>query len=80
MIEIGNKKADMIEVHAFADNLQQISSDIQAQLESVIKSIDTIQGMSSFSGQATQVKMKKFMILSHQYPILPPQDHLISQT
>src|SRR5699024_10982653 len=51
---MGNKKVDMVEIHAFSDDLQQISLDMHSQLETVIKSIDTIQGMSSFSGKAAK--------------------------
>ena len=57
---MGNKKVDMVEVHAFSDDLQQISADIQSQLEKVIKSIDTIQGMSSFSGKAAKDAKRYF--------------------
>lgn len=60
MIEIGNKKVDMVEVHAFADDLQQITSDVQAQLSKVIKSIETIQGMASFSGKAAKDAKRYF--------------------
>ena len=60
MIEIGNKKIDMAEVHAFADDLQQISADVHAQLANVIKSIEAIDGMSSFSGKTAQDAKRYF--------------------
>src|SRR5690625_6970207 len=60
MIEIGNKKVDMAEVHAFADDLQQISLDMHSQFEKVIKSIETIQGMASFSGKAAKDAKRYF--------------------
>src|SRR5699024_7928872 len=57
---MGNKKVDMVEIHAFSDDLQQISLDMHSQLEKVIKSIDTIQGMSSFSGKAAKDAKRYF--------------------
>ncbi|MEI3609762.1 T7SS effector LXG polymorphic toxin [Pseudogracilibacillus sp. SO10305] len=60
---MGNKKVDMVEIHAFSDDLQQISLDMHSQLEKVIKSIDTIQGMSSFSGKAAKDAKRYFHAL-----------------
>ncbi|MEJ8778594.1 T7SS effector LXG polymorphic toxin [Pseudogracilibacillus sp. ICA-222130] len=57
---MGNKKVDMVEVHAFSDDLQQIALDMHSQLEKVIKSIDTIQGMDSFSGKAAKDAKRYF--------------------
>src|SRR5690625_435435 len=50
----------MAEVHAFADDLQQISADVHAQLANVIKSIEAIDGMSSFSGKTAQDAKRYF--------------------
>src|SRR5699024_11134406 len=61
--KLGNKKVDMVEVHAFSDDLQQISLDMHSQLEKVIKSIETIQGMSSFSGKAAKDAKRYFHAL-----------------
>ena len=61
--KFGNKKVDMVDVHAFSDDLQQISLDMHSQLEKVIKSIETIQGMSSFSGKAAKDAKRYFQAL-----------------
>lgn len=60
MIKISNKKVDMGEVHAFSDDLQHISADIHAQLAKVIKSVEIIDGMTSFSGKTAKDAKRYF--------------------
>lgn len=60
MIKISNKKVDMGEVHAFSDDLQHISADINSQLAKVIKSVETIDGMTSFSGKTAKDAKRYF--------------------
>jgi len=53
----------MVEVQSFSDDLQQISLAMHSQLEKVIKSIETIQGMSSFSGKTAKDAKRYFQAL-----------------
>lgn len=47
-------KVDISEVHDFSDDLQEASEDIRSSLIKVKKGIETIDGMSSFSGKAAK--------------------------